>query len=302
MTKYLLRYLNSRKLRVGKGFALGLAAILAASFPALSFAGLIINTQDLGGTPPPNLVGGGNLANIVETAVGMWERAYDDPNQVWNLNLGFEWADTGTQNGQFVYIHQGGDPNRITDGKIMLNNTGFTPFFADPTPNENSEYKTYLTDQLDTTSGPLNSGRIFVDPKGVAIDHMDLLSIVLHEIGHSLGISHYNNEYNAQRAKNSGMYIEIQSFLPFSPLAVQQEPYSDHIYFYYAPMSLMRPMPNLNERDLISGLDVLVNAQISHFQNPNLNPYDLPEPSSMLQVLTGLVIMIRSRSIGNSSK
>ena len=61
--------------------ALWAVAIFATSTlgpigPPAALAGLVINSTFLGGTPPPNMAGGGNLVTIFNMAVSAWEAAF----------------------------------------------------------------------------------------------------------------------------------------------------------------------------------------------------------------------------------
>src|SRR5262249_16613499 len=64
---------------------------------------------------------------------------------------------------------------------------------------------------------------------------------------------------------------------------------ASHLAYAY---SLMSPIQDAGIRYLISGVDVLTEAQISQFDQPNLDPYSVPEPASVIlrrMGMTGIV-------------
>jgi hypothetical protein len=117
--------MNSWNSRAAHIVALVVSVAAVNSFSQTN-AGLVINDTLAGGAPPPNLVGGGNLTTILETAVSDWEAAYPGPDN-WTVNLQFEWANLGgVPNARFVPGPFGGKPLRIESGVIQFNNSGLT--------------------------------------------------------------------------------------------------------------------------------------------------------------------------------
>jgi hypothetical protein len=66
-----------------------------------------IVTNFIGGSAPYNSSGGGNLANIVNTAAHIWESAYSDPIII---TLHYGWAPVGDA-GTHTLIMQGDYPS-----------------------------------------------------------------------------------------------------------------------------------------------------------------------------------------------
>lgn len=250
-------------------------------------AGLVINLIDGGGTPPANMAGGGNLMTIAADAAGVWERAFANAPDPWTVDLTLRWGNLGSGNGQFDQTSQGGNPNRIDSGQITLNNSGNILFFADPTPWENSEYDSYSTYDRDFGTGPVNIGREFTDPTGDAVGRVDLFTIVLHEMGHGLGL---NSDYLGYKQQRDSFFLPIRPPLPNGGFYVELA-ITDHLFDGVYPNALMivTEVPGVRKR--VSGLDILVNAQLSGGLNPNLDPYAVPEPAAWISMTIAIGAM-----------
>jgi hypothetical protein len=257
--------MNRLKLPALRPSALVVATAVMIGLPLDARAGLKINAKFTGGHAPHNMAGGGDLVTIFNTAISYWEAAFSDPREEWVVNLEFQWADLGGNNGQFVIGEQGGYPHRIQSGTILFNNNGEIHFFADPTPYDNSEYVRYKATTTETPVGLLNVGRVFSRPRGDAVGHTDLLTIAEHEIGHALGLAVGNTASPSE--------FVVTPPRPFAGLEIYTQ-LGDHLASSTAVMG--RIWQDTGERVLISGLDVLADAQISQFANPNLDPYAAP--------------------------
>ena len=262
--------------------ALAVAAVLVASAGAR--ADLVIDGSFTGGDPPQDMVGGGDLTTIFNAAATYWERAFSAPGDDWTVTVKYGWAPLMGINGEHILLSQGGTPNRETCGQIYLDNSGSTPFFADPTPFDDSEYQKYTTYSSDLGAGAVNTGRVYEATSGPAADHVDLLTIVEHEIGHALGIFYQNLAYQQQIPGNT---LEITSPLPYAGSTIFM--FAGHIQSLQLPHALMSNIQPPGERILISAADVLAEAQISRFLDPNLDPYAVPEPGSAGLLAVGLL-------------
>jgi len=261
--------------------AVAFAALLAATTP--SFAGLKITRTPIvgpGTDPPANLSGGGNIDDIFNQAADYWEKIYSDPNQTWNVELQYRWgfANSGevTDNNlsaQFRLTAAGGEPRRILSGIVSFDNSGGTLWFADPDPSSNSAYADVAPagSLYSVPSNPdgifLNNGIWFVNPTNPdAVDHRDLLTIAMHEIGHGLGMLQDPPEF-------SGPFdFEITSAV--SPHYAGLHVFLDSlgIFEHLPPPCLMMPRNEANIRQFPSTLDIMSMAQISEYNNPNWFP------------------------------
>ncbi|HAB18615.1 MAG TPA: hypothetical protein PLX89_17455 [Verrucomicrobiota bacterium] len=277
-------------------FALGLVSCL--STPISAHAGLVINRQFNPSIAPANMVGGGNLPDIFDAASTFWENAFPDPNETWVVNLEYEWAALPGQNGSFILNQQGGSPHRILSGRIRFDNSA-VQFFADPTPQDNSEYTQHHELFWDTPDGPLNTGRQYFGATGDAAIGVDLLTIAKHEIGHALGLSADNTA--------SPLVIDVTSPRPFPGVMIDTKG-GDHLMNLDGAV-MGQDLFGAGTRTLISGVDVLAEAQISLFDRPNLNPYVVPEPAPLALGLIGLMVGMpflkrggwRRRGLANTS-
>jgi hypothetical protein len=295
---------NSRPRRPALlALALALSAMLAASAPAQ--AGLkIIRTPagGTGGTPPPNLSGGGNIIDIFNQAADYWESAFPDPHQDWTVELKYTWGAFGDVNAdnalsaQFTLGSAGGTPLRILSGSITFDNSGGTLWFADPNPATNSAYADVepyfglypLPSALEGIA--LNNGIWFVHPTNSdAEDHVDLLTIAMHEIGHGLGMLQSAPDFTAP--------TEFEITDAVSPRYAGLLVFLDSLgIFEHLPspaLMMSRNQPSI--RQFPSTLDILSMAQISAYDNPNwypsleliVNGLDLPDAdrNALLDIL-----------------
>jgi hypothetical protein len=241
---------------------ISLMLLVMAFLYAPDASALTVVTYFVGGNPPANAVGGGNLTDIVNEAARMWESVYSDPV---TITLRYGWAPVGDA-GTHTLLEQGGTPNREITGIILFDNSGAAAFFLDPTPNANEEYRRRTEEYQDLGGGFVNVARVFSSPVGAAAGHIDLLSVALHEIGHAMGMCAANTAFMADAKQG---VLKIMEDLPYAgtviPLATNRAGVTSHFDALQVTYGSLMSGIGADERRLPSALDVLANAQVSGF-------------------------------------
>ena len=247
---------------------LTLVLFLALSHHASS---LTIIRDYFGGSPAINAVGGGNLVDIFNAAADYWELAILDSHVI---TLHYGWAPiTGSSANHYLQV-QSGMPSRETEGTINFNNDGSSPieWFLDPTPYSHEEFQMYQENIQDMGGGPMNTARYFSNPRGLAVDRIDLLMEAMHEIGHSLGMSLGNTSWIQESGDHD---IDITLPRPFAgsifPLATNLFGLTSHFSLDAFGYGTLMSGGNGGERRIPAGADILANAQISQFTRLNID-------------------------------
>ena len=262
-----------RTRRVVSRIALACLVALGAAAPASAGLKIELVFVDAGLPPKPGLMeGGGNLHQIMEVAAERWEAVLKRGGGDWKLTIEYGWAtlrDTSLFAQEFM-VEEGGRPSRITHSCVIFNNQPvpglpFRGLFADPTPRDNSEYNQFTSSAENLGDGWLNVQRMFTQGQGDAEDRADLVQIAMHEIGHALGL---DGEYSGFKTQ-SGNTLALKITAP-RPFADTELLLSNGPHIGGSGMPLMMQFPEAGARQLISGVDALVAAQLSSFDRPDL--------------------------------
>ena len=235
------------------------------------------------------MVGGGNLTDVFHAAADLWEAAILDDHTV---NVHFGWADlrsgvSGTTRTTTTLAL----PQRVVSAEMLLSDS--IAFFADPTPGEHDEYTTVSRPTADLGGGELTVGHTLSGARGDAAGRLDLLTIVLHEMGHALGMTgllqHSTDVDDGD--------IDVTAPRPFPGTAIPMDD-TLHTTASELPNSLMRATfpASGGFRILPSHADMLAVAEASHFEN-----VVIPEPTALAAASLGVVAVgrIRRRGFGD---
>ena len=274
-------------------------AALVAVFIFLSVSessALTIVTRFIGGTPPANTSGSGNLTDIVNAAARMWESVYADSVTV---TLDYGWASIPDA-GNHIALGFNEEGNQEIVGMLLFNNNGATPFYLDPTPELNEEYQQSDEEFQDFGGGLINVARIFRQPTGEAAGYVDLLSVALHEIGHAMGMSVGNYSFALQSTNG---IILFSDRLPFAgtmaPLAFNNTGFIPHFDVLQVAYGCLMSGINADERRIPSELDIVANAQISGYTILSLTP-SIEAQSSQRQSFTNFWSPVWTRFIDST--
>jgi hypothetical protein len=145
----------------------------------------------------------GSISGLANTAADYWEGRLLDARS-FEIQIGF------IELSGALAAAQSGLPDSAF-GTIAVDAS--TRFFVDPTPLDNSEYTQTSVNFRDLGGGFLNTQLAFAGPTGAAAEPFafDLFTVLLHEIGHTLGVN-----VGAAPFENGRTSFQIEAPLPFA--------------------------------------------------------------------------------------
>lgn len=289
------------------------ALILTADYTDMSVSGGIYQTAagqlastDLGGTAT-------DISSVFKANVSAAFTYLQNSIKVaWNETITFKLFDF-----QAAGINADGDSgitgldanDRPASSTIRLDSSSLSSFFVDMTPFDNSEY---TMNYIDATlgGGVVNVGRYgSAVAGGVAENRTDVLTLLLHELVHSVGFNFLDrfdaaaggpvgqpNRKITVSAALSGLPSDFD--LPFLSASDHVDPVAAGGLFEHAITA--EPSFGANERWLPTGAELLalcvVEGCAANEVNPNLVGNAVPEPGSLcLAGLAGLGLIAATR-------
>lgn len=257
--------------------------VLASGAPdarALTIVGVNLGI----GMPPESSAGGGDIDVLFAAAAGLWERAIRDEHTV---TIQYGWGRLPEFLGYAIPFEEDG---RTAGGTLFITNAPDVTWFLDATPLGDLEYGPRRDDFADYggASGAMNVGRTYAATDAGAIAGYDALSVLLHEIGHTLGVVDGFTGFLHETADGD---VDVTDPLPHAGASIPVLADGDHLE---APTA-MYGFFSRGERRLLSAADVLAVAQGNGFAHVDLDPARVPEPATLALVALGLAGLLVHR-------
>ena len=263
-------------------------------------------------------------------AATIWERALFGINQTLAITVTLADLTYESAVGDSLITSADTAPDLPSTSNIRVNDSVSAPIYVDATPYDNSAFN------LVTQTANLNGNTVNVARFGTAIaggpadNKYDLLSLFLHEDGHSLGFtddvgSNYDLLLKASSAGacgrvDGGTTVGTEGALTVSalvtgnaagfniPVICSDPSHIDGLTAdgLYNDATLADPGFGVNQRALITGLDILglcaadggtadQCTQNPSFADPNMQVASVPEPASLLALVAGVPAMLLTR-------
>jgi len=270
------------------------AVLLTADYSSLGTvyqdgSGQLFNSAGVGRTDVTDIF----KANVT-TAMTYWDNAVLLP---WNQTISFKLFDlTASSAVGDSHIDTFDANNRPHTSTIRVDD-GSVAFFIDPTPQDNAEFAIASTTAA-LGGGTVNIGRFGAATSSPADSGYDLLSLLLHEMEHSLGFSsgttRWDNVINA-----AGDTLTVPTSVSGLPSSYDIPINGTHIdgvaqNGLFNNTSIALPGFNSGERALLTGVDIQAICTIEGCApdqmntNPSAFALTVPEPGTL--PLVGLAI------------
>lgn len=250
----------------------------------------------------------------VQTSINYWQNAI--LLNTWNMTINFKLDTLSTSIAGISHIDSFDSNTRPLMTTISVGNSA-TPFYIDPTPADNSEFKLVDFSILAGTD-TVNSGRFGAAVDTSASGRYDLLSLILHEMEHALGFdaSNADNTRYTSAIDKTRKILTVPTLVsglgsPFDIPVTGTHIDGAASGRIFNNTSLALPGFNSGERALLSGVDILaictiegcdasqVNTNPSAVLQPvNTSPSAVPEPDTLLLMSVaglGMMGMVRRR-------
>lgn len=248
--------------------------LLGIRSPAEALAILGVNTGTFAGPDNSPANGNGTIDDVFAAAAAFWEQAILDPV---TITIPYQWENTGSGLGFY-------------DGTTIYA-SALNPWFVDATPLANEEFTTTESHLATVNGTTLNYSVGFSGGTGAAIN-FDLLTVLIHEIGHVL--SFVNPNVFADYADGD---VDVTAPRPLAGLTLPLTGVHLGTPSGYAGMNpVMFPTLEPGERRLISDADLLFVAQSGLWQQLDPNRFQsVPEPATCCLLGLGAALTLRRR-------